>query len=693
MSRKPAGGLRRRLEFTLVGVALVSVLLLSGINYAFARNLITGSVESQLTTLRDTRIQAIERGAARLQTEISTLAVTPSVITALEEFAERYRQLDVGQDIETSANLLAAYQEALGPMDEADVAELVPDSRAGRYVQDEYIAKNPYPFDERDRLDDADDGSSYSATHAVYHPLLRSLMENARMTDLLLVDAETRDVVYTVKKRIDIGADVSDGPLADTALGEVIDDLVSKPIGDAVYSDVTFYPPVGGGAVIFMAAAVRSGSDVVGAIVTVLPVDGVTDLVTAGENWDLLGLGRTGEAYLVGADGTLRTEVRQWIDDPEQFLADRDRGDDDDAVTDQIRRLGSPVLLQQIDNAAVQNALAGQEFLGEVTNYHGATTLAASGPLVIGDLDWVVVVEQERSETTQALASLLRGTLLVMAILLPTTALLGWWLARSLTRPFETLVSSAAGVARGEPIHGVAQLGNNEIGDVGRQLELVANQLAAEERAIVAEEERIIDVLGAVVPPRLIDRVRRGEQSINDLVDTATVIAVSIAGVPEATGSDQDTVLEITEQIDEELDRLMDRHGIERLRRSTSTELFVAGLGDDGARIGDAVAFAAGVLDILERVGEEFGQQLVARVGLDAGEVATGVIGRTQMTFSVWGEAVSSAFTLASLAQPGEILADADVAEGLDAGWEVEPCEGLVGLDDDHAAFRVTRLS
>ena len=94
MSTRTRGSLRRRLEFTLVGVALVSVLLLSGLNYLFARVLIADSVETQLSSLRDTRVQAIERGAARVQTSVSTLAVTPSVITAFDALTAGYAEVD-----------------------------------------------------------------------------------------------------------------------------------------------------------------------------------------------------------------------------------------------------------------------------------------------------------------------------------------------------------------------------------------------------------------------------------------------------------------------------------------------------------------------------------------------------------------------------------------------------------------------
>jgi hypothetical protein len=87
-------GLRRRLSITLVGVALVSVLLLATVNYVFARVLIDDSVESQLSAVRDTRVQALEIGAERLQARVSALATNPSVADALTDLAREFDGLD-----------------------------------------------------------------------------------------------------------------------------------------------------------------------------------------------------------------------------------------------------------------------------------------------------------------------------------------------------------------------------------------------------------------------------------------------------------------------------------------------------------------------------------------------------------------------------------------------------------------------
>ncbi len=151
---------------------------------------------------------------------------------------------------------------------------------------------------------------------------MRSLMENFGVSDLLLLDAGSGDVVYSVKKRIDVGTDATIGPWADGALGEVVEGLRSAALGDTVISDTTFYVPARGQAVIFVSTAVRSGSEVLGAVVAELPVQAITDLATADQDWELLGLGETGDIYVVGPDGTLRTDPRDWLDDSEAFLSD-----------------------------------------------------------------------------------------------------------------------------------------------------------------------------------------------------------------------------------------------------------------------------------------------------------------------------------------------------------------------------------
>jgi len=692
VSRASASGLRRRLAVTLAGVALVSVLLLSVVIYVFAGVLINNGVRAQLESVRDTRIEAINIGVDRLMSQVSTLAGNPSVVDALVDLADEFEQLEGTAPTDESAGLAALYDtEVLPPFVAAGVdvraTDLVPASSAGQYVQQQYIVDNPDGFDDRDRLNDAGDGSGYSAAHREHHPVLRDLLATTAMSDLLLVDVDTGDVVYSTKKRIDVGTNGFDGPYADSGLGEVLDKLSSAAVGDSVISDSIFYVPTRGEPVFFLAAAVRSRTDVVGVVITEVPVEVLTTVMTAQQDWKRLGLGRTGESYVVGVDGTLRSDARGWIEDPDDYLRHYVDRYDDQERADLIETVGSPVLLQEVDNEAVDAALDDEEFVGTVTNYLGTKTLAASAPAGIEGLDWGVVVEVDTDETNSALHSLLRRMLFVLALLLPAIGLVGVLLARVLTRPADALVDAAARIANGDLETELPDLGRNELGDLGRQLEGVAHQLEARDQAILDEERNINDMLIALLPARLIDRVRQGEDSIEDIFDTATVVSITIDGAPQGVGADQELALEIADRVEEEIDELMQHHGVERIHRSSGSQLYVTGLDQDDARIADAVDFTLAAIIAVAEVGAECGQALVARAGMSAGDVATGVLGTNQLSFGVWGDPPDAAVTLGSFARPGDVLADESVADQLGTDWDIDVVEGLAGLDDDTDAF------
>lgn len=688
------GGLRRRLSTTLVGVSLVSVLLLASVNYVFAQILIDDSVEAQLIAVRDTRVQALEIGAARLQSSVSALAANPSVADALIELTQEFGELDddiTAGDVEQLTTLYG--NEVLPPFVaagvEQDPAELVPASIAGRYIQHHYISQNPSGFGVRDRLDDPGDGSGYSAAHREHHPTLRALKDNAGFADLLLIDIDTGTVVYSSMKQIDLGTNSVAGPYGDSGLGDVVGKLTSVAVGDSVISDTYFYVPTAGEPVFFVAAAVRSGFDVVGAVVTEVPVSALTAAMTAQEDWRRLGLGNTGEAYVVGSDGTLRTDTRAWLEDPDRYLSRHlDRYDDPDA-TNLIEIIGSPVLVQTVDNDAVTEGLDGNEFAGTVTNYLGTETLAVSSPAQVDGVNWAVVVELDRSESDSAVNSLFHRFLLVLAILLPSIAILGVLLARTLTRPADSLVQSAARIADGDLDTEVDDLGQNELGDLGRQLEGVVRQLKAQEQTIIDEERNINDILLALLPERLVDRVRDGEHSIDDVVDTATIISITIDEQPSGIATDNELALDVTNRLNEASLLLTERYGAERIQRSSGSQLYVTGLGHDDARVADAAEFALAALQSITDVAVEFGHELTARAGMSTGDIATGVLGNSQLSFGAWGDPTGMAMTLAALALPGQLLADGAVVEQLDRSWDIDAADELAGLRDDIEAHVV----
>jgi class 3 adenylate cyclase len=688
MSRGPVS-LRRRLTVILVGVAAASVLLLTGVNTVVTQALLDDTVQDNLVSVRTDRTAAIERGIEAVRASTSSLGADPGLVAAFADFAAAWDEFSTDVTPAQQRALEAiAREEVVAPAGDTAVppaASLVPRTLAGRQAQWLTVAQNPFDPDERAAFDDPGGDSPWATTHADHHPFLRNLMATTVASDLLMVTADTGEIVYSVSKHLDIGTNAITGPYADPALGALRDALQRVTLGSTVVLDSTPYLPHGSAPTMFAAVGVRAGSEAIGALVLTIPIERLTDLVTGNQDLEVIGLGDTGQVGVIGADGTWRTEPRQWTEDPDAYLEQLEQlGEDGAATAEEIRRTGSPVLVESVANPAIEAAQRGEQFLGTVRNGLGATVLAATEPVVAGSLGWVVLVEQARSESTVELAAFLRHIGLLLVILLSAITLVGGVAARAMTRPIRPVVDASDALAGGAIDIELPELGRNEVGDLGQQLVGVAAELRRRRAEIGAEERRIEAVLSGIVPARLMERVRAGERSFPDMFETATVVSVSLVGVPDdPSDADQDTILEFTTRITSELDQLAEEHGVEVGKVAANHELFVAGQGRPHAGQEAAARFAVAVAPRVAAVAREFGLDITARVGAAAGTIGTGLVGTSQVSFGIWGDPPALAAILEGLAAPGTVLVDASVADALGPDWEIQRVGHPGGLDED----------
>ncbi len=113
----------------------------------------------------------------------------------------------------------AAYGDANEGADPDVQAKLDALDDKGNYLQYHYLANDTYELGAKDGLDDAGDGSAWSATHAECHPGLRDSLAADGSYDYFFVDADG-NIAYTVYKETDLGTNLVDGSFADSGLGE-----------------------------------------------------------------------------------------------------------------------------------------------------------------------------------------------------------------------------------------------------------------------------------------------------------------------------------------------------------------------------------------------------------------------------------------------------------------------------------------
>ncbi len=387
--------------------------------------------------------------------------------------------------------------------------------RAALQLQTAYITENPNQED-RSAVDSVGaKGATYDAPHKRYHPGFRSLKVERDYADVLLISA-AGDVVYSVAKNMDFAGNVlTDPALAGSGLGQAFALAKELPEGAAAFVDFTLYGPAGVPES-FMAMPVFDKDEKTGVMVLSISPTVLSARVSA-----LSGMGQTGEVIVVGSDGLLRTESP--------------RTDADD------------VLVTALTSDVVTAAFAGQPSEGISTDYRDAPMVVRAQAVSVGDVTWAVVAVQPEDEALAPVVEMRNMTLLVGGVLLAIAAVVGFFFARSISRPISRLTDTMEVLAEGDLSVGVAGgTRGDEIGAMARAVEVfrqtglrVAEMTEAEAASIIrgqAERAAMMQDLqrsfGAVVDAAIAgDFSRRVDAEFPD--DELNALARSVNGLVE----------------------------------------------------------------------------------------------------------------------------------------------------------------
>ncbi|QDL94748.1 HAMP domain-containing protein (plasmid) [Paroceanicella profunda] len=320
-----------------------------------------------------------------------------------------------------------------------------------------YLEGNPNPVGSRQKLDDAGDGSAYSAAHALWHPTLRAFQQNRGYYDLFLIGPAGR-VLYTVFKEADFGDDLSRAPLSSSGLGEVYARVRDAgPGGGVAFSDFRPYAPSAGVPASFMALGIWGDSGALeGVIAAQIPSDRIEALLKAEDDPD------TGRySFLIGADGLLRS--------------DTDLTTQDDILS---TRFDTSTLEGDID---VVPGLAG-------TLSHVAIAPVQPVPGFGSGGGWRLVSQVPEEVFLGPVRQLGMRILAISALLVLVAAVLGFLLARSFTRPILGITQAVKVLAEGKTTDVPGSGRSDEIGDLSRSL-FAIHEASAEAKRVGAAVE------------------------------------------------------------------------------------------------------------------------------------------------------------------------------------------------------------
>jgi class 3 adenylate cyclase len=669
---------RKRHSLSIKSLLLLMLLLVSVgsnvvvgvIGYINGTDSLSRAAEDRLVEVRDSRAREIVSLFDTIENSMLLAGRDRAVVDAEVAFAAGVADLDAqgiaggavaAAGLEGSSGILTPEQEAeleayftddFGPAlneatgEQSDATSFIPASAAARYLLYHYVVTGG---DDPSAIDDAGDGSAWSSAHAEFHDYLRRLAALSGYPDLVLISSSGQ-VVYTVGKGVDLGADLVEGPYSYTNLARAFQGAMSAGRLDAVtFADFAEYSPALDAPTGWAVAPLASDDAIVGAIAVRLPSDRIDEVMTGGENWDQSGLGRTGEAYLVGTtDHLMRSMSRDLVEDPERYLGAATAAGLPPEKAEQAVSTDQTLLLQEVDTEAVENASNGKTGIVTAGNYLNDRTIAAYAPIKPAGFGWVIVAEIDADEALAPVQDFTSTLAISSAILVAVVSLISVIIAGVAVRPLRRLRDAARRIAAGETGVQVEAGESDELidvaaafNDMSRSLEL-KNALLEEQRQ---ENERLLRTL---MPENLAKRYREGAKTIVQDHQEVTVLFADIVGFEEfGRGLDSEKALDLLNDIFRAFDDAADEHGVERVRSTRSGYLASCGLTVprvDNAR--RAVSFSVEMAKIVERFGAQQGANLSIRVGLDTGTVTSGLVGRSAMVYDLWGDAVSLAFRL-----------------------------------------------
>ena len=650
MTTNRALSIQSKLILAFAAIAITAITLIAWIGYTSARDGLRDTVNSQLRGLQRVKMTLVRTMLISTRNEVLMLAASPAVVRAAVELKPAYLELDKAPVTpEMQAAVRQFYKDEFEPeLAKRSAIQVPPDSLlpitpAGLYLHYHYLVNGERPYGQRRVLASPSDHSEYAAVLARIQPMLGPAIERLGLENLVLVDPETPRVFYSYEQSSVVGTNLENGPYASSGLASLVKSLSdTQNVGEYKVSDFEMYRPALGAPKAFIGAPVFDGPKLVAIMVLRFPIEPIAVALSNNRDWEGDGLGKSGEVYLLGPDQTMRSNSRFLIEDPKGFFEQLRRSRLTSHTVDIIEQLNTTILTLPVMHEAARAALNGQTGLMELNDYRGVPVFDAYGPVDLDSLRWGVIAKIDKSEAMAPLRAYVHRVLAVAVGLVIACTLAALLLANMLTRPITLLVRAARAVSRGDLGVSVEVAAADEYRELGETFNnMVANlrESRAQLDHQVSENERM---LLSLLPASAAMQIREGHAETRQSFADVTVAYVNLVGfdtLSQELGDDQS--MGLLSDIVATCDEAAEHHGVEKVRTIGSSYLAASGLSverpDHTARM---VEFAREVMRIVKRFNLERGTSLGAEIGINAGPVVGGLVGRRKFIYDLWGDTV-----------------------------------------------------
>jgi len=664
----------------MIAVAALAVTLVYGT--LVRNNLNQRSLESRFAAASVAKSDELSRYVESLFADTLQLASSPMTVDAARQFSAAYAELPEFESLSEDQRdaLLSTYRDDYVPAlsvardRPVTIGDVWPATSSARYLQAVYLGMAVEDGVAPDAIDDARDGTTWSEVHADVHPALRASALAYGFEDLMIVDTSNLSIIYSVGKFKDFGTNLDIGPVGGTGLSALVQQVLRDPTpGKVSFVDFARYDPDIAAPVTFVGAPVYDGTEFIAVLVAKITSEKLSEITTQNGDWASMRIGTTGEVFIVGPDGRLRTDSRLFVEDSEAyFAAATSAGTLSQSDIPGIESASTSAWFQRMDASTLRDVVASPGTMIDSRSYLGDDVFTVLDPIGDGTLGWSLVVQVQRAEALAISASVerLESVSVAIFVLILTFVAAGW--AASFVRPVVVLsLKLRALLTHSDDDHRKAMLAkeatrtNIEFSELTDTVnEMLANLAERESAAAAAEAERI-DVMRRFLPEDIARQVEVDERTIERVLN-ASAVSIVVTGVMESFGdAPTEALRDRLETIVAKLDQMGSEHGVRRVKVLGDMWVGVCGVDTPHVdHVARSVSLAADAIG-LSADDSEVGGGLQISVGVSAGPVSAGLAGSERLVYDAWGKTINESNALAIAAHPGQIVVSAKVLEQL----------------------------
>lgn len=200
-------------------------------------------------------------------------------------------------------------------------------------------------------------------------------------------------------------------------------------------------------------------------------------------------------------------------------------------------------------------------------------------------------------------------------------------------------------------------------------------QLKRQHEALAKEQEKTEQLLLNILPFKIAQRLKAGEEHIADACPNVSVLFADMVGFTAMSRTMTPSALvEVLGDLFSRFDLITEKHGLEKIKTIGDCYMLAGGVPeprDDHAHA--AVDAAMDMCVALEEMHARTGGALRMRIGVHSGPIVAGVIGIRKFTYDLWGDTVNVASRMESTGQPGRIHISTHTAKLIEGEFNLEP--------------------